>query len=202
MILLNIGLNYFLNKGHLARHFLLDYFNHPGLGIVLNSALANVTDAASPVDYLDTAADNDDHVKKLQDQFIEDLRSFDLQLVTPVRSGEHHTLIQYLVGKYVAIGIRAIQMSTSNSGEKTLHLNSKEARFELRQLRPQASFNDFLMVIKIFESRIKYLENNPTVVQTDRIFKRPNGWEALVRFSQVNHLNPPRDAQTNETKIK
>jgi hypothetical protein len=170
---LNIGAKYFEKKPLLFRNFVVDFYNHPGLGTVLNSLMANIDDAAylheMNESFLYTKEELEADLKKLKKL---DAKNSQTRLSTYV-AGESAPFSAFEQNKYVAL---------------RLHISNKvhpsHQRLEIRTLRPQQSMRDFLSAIEVYEARIHHLEKNfsapikplPPVPVVD-------GWTALGEFA-------------------
>jgi hypothetical protein len=167
---LNIGINYFADRPLLLRNFIVDFYNHPGLGTVLNSLSANLTDASYFAD---------PHWKESFPNFKKVLGYLDVLLM----QGTEISVANYLLNLQGLSDSKFIALRANGIGPADQPINS-ETRVEVRTIRPQATMQDFISVIKIFESRLNFLEKNfflPIALQKPRRIE--DGWVALGDFA-------------------
>jgi hypothetical protein len=181
---LNIGLQYFQDKPLLLRNFIIDFYNRPGLGVVLY-------DLQFAKEYAPYLHDMD---PKVRDSFVKGLAELD-RIAQP----DFLDVLYYLGGplhrkKEVALAIRNGRfgwwvgdpnISLKEFKEKFVPL--KGLRLEIRTLRPQADMDEYIMAMEIFESRIKSLEleskKAPTRIPLKKTEAIKDGWVALGEFA-------------------
>jgi hypothetical protein len=177
----NIGFNYFLDRHGLAEKFIIDYLNHPGLGIVLNSLTANQEDARNPLEHM-ISRNEIKNVPNLKIKFLDSIQKLKFMPIMKIKKMDSNNILSYLFKKFVAIRLHGrINLQQSN-----VDLTHTSTRFEMRQIRPQTSMKDYILLLQLFELRIKYLEKITSEIRTDRIFtigKNMDGWEALGQFA-------------------
>lgn len=171
---LNIGLKYFENNPTLLRNFIVDFYNNPGVGLVLNSLADNDAYAS----YLD----------KLPTYAFQTMRA-NLTAIDAKSSLSTHEVLQafnYLINKYVALGIRgaSVQPEVSPTGLYPHYQLTPISRLEIRTLRPQANMNDFIKVIEIFEARIRYREKYLGKIPLKEPKRFTDAWDALQEFAK------------------
>lgn len=176
---INIGLSYFRDKPGLAKNFLLDYLNHPGVGIALNAEQSNDRDAKSVYQYLD---DNGFLGTNDALQFLKEVENIEMDTLIPKVAKSNRGFISYIRGKAVAIGLRGYRIKQI-SGIEYYELLGEYSRFEMRQVRPQESFGSFLKVLEIFKARIEFLEKSGRVIKLNVPRKITDGWEVLGQFA-------------------
>jgi len=172
----NIDLNYFLDKPLLLYNFIVDFYNHPGLGVVLNSLSANEEDAR----YIDQMSEWHwafDHVFNFHfKSFKGDVAMLQKKLQSRKSNVQIYDVInvfnKILNAKYVALGIRDVDSKSLNP----------KSRLEFRALRPQANAFDYQLVLEIIEARINYLKsfNHPITLAPVKI---DDGWLALGQYT-------------------
>jgi len=184
---INIDLNYFSDKPLLLYNFIIDFFNHPGLGIVLNSMTANKTDAPY-FDQIESQlkSENDEPsadsrftnylaFKKILTQFTKQIQKNSRNLSTEEVLEMFNTLLHE---KYIALGIRGLNSFNSIYGPLL-----PTSRLEVRVLRPQATAFDYQLVLEIFESRIQYLSQLTTPLVLKPIKPIHDGYIALGQYA-------------------
>lgn len=143
---INIGLEYFKDKPMLLRNFIVDFYNNPGVSVVLNSLNDNHHNAQTldqmPQDVRDHFIRSIEKLDKIPNFKIDDV----LKIV-----GDP------LVSKYIALGIRDVGY---RPGEKKAFMPSfiglrSISRLEVRTVRPQANMEWFERALEIFDARIK-----------------------------------------------
>jgi len=179
----NIDLNYFKNKPLLLYNFIVDFYNNPAVGIVLNS-LANNREYARDLNQMKEmlfALTGFEHVHFARDLDLiytntEKLfQKFKTQ-PTKIKASDviRHfwTVLNY---KYVALGIRGDLDSSAHITE--------QSRLELRTLRPQESAEQYLLVLDFIEERLKYLETlqEPLKLEIAPIYE--DGWNILGDYA-------------------
>ena len=178
---INIGLEYFLKKRNsLAERFVIDYLNHPGVGVVLNSLTANQGDAASLDQQIDDMAYWEDLTQEeLYKKLKEDAKNLKILSYSDRRYGNSelsdsyaNSIKRFIDDKFVAIGLR------DYDGEL-----KRASRFEMRQLRPQKDMKDYIKALEIFEARIKYLETQNKRPELTALKPIADGWVYLGQFA-------------------
>lgn len=172
----NIDLNYFKDKPLLLYNFIVDFYNHPGLGLVLNSDSANSEDANYLNHFLERkhmhAAGFMWILYELPRE-IEKLGHSLSQKNSKVNSSDViSTFIQVLSQKYIALGLRSVSGGVF----------SDKSRMEVRVLRPQATALDYQLVLEIFSARIKYLSQQSEPLKLKPISSIDDGWVALGQY--------------------
>lgn len=169
---LNLGLDYFWSRPLLARNFIADFFNHPGVGTVLNSLTANFEDAPYMAELLKGEGMNDDFYPSDYTNALEELAKVDSKLESSHLFRDYMSaFMKFMSHKYIALGIRGISYD-------------EDWRLEIRPIRPQQTMKDFVDVIRIFEARIKYLErNHNTPIPFAQPLSIQDGWVALGQFA-------------------
>lgn len=179
---LNIGIQYFEKNPKLLRNFIVDFYNHPGVGVVLNSLTANQFDSA----YLDQWFErNHTGATSLSVyQSFENFYQMALDKLGVLDAKKNYALsdvreavLLYTIPKWVALGLRG----TGSRFEATV-INGR-SRIEIRALRPQASMADFVRVIEIFEARVKFLSRVDRPLALLRPEPIEDGWKALGQFA-------------------
>jgi hypothetical protein len=177
----NIGFEYFLGRQGLAERFVIDYLNHPGLGIVLNSLTANQEDARNPLEHM-ISRNEIKNISSLKITFLKSIQKLKFMSKMKINKMDLNNILSYLTKKFVAIRLHGrINLQQSN-----MDLTHESTRFEMRQIRPQSSMQDFILILQLFQSRIKFLEKGTSEIRTDRVFtigKNMDGWEALGQFA-------------------
>ncbi len=166
---LNMGLQYFADKPMLLRNFIVDFFNHPGLSIVLNTYNENLRNSQT----------FDQWIPRDQDRFREALQQLDAIPDFTIRD-VLEKLNPSLREKYIALAMREVILYSWDQSDKL----DSEARLEIRSLRPQANMTDFLKVIQIFESRVDYLSTLARPVPFQPPPRTKNGLEALGQYAE------------------
>lgn len=171
---LNIGLTYFKDKPILLRNFIVDFFNHPGLGVVLNTLVNNERDAKAL----------DQFTQAEQTKFIQQLEKLDA-IKNPTIDDIIGTLGWFMRTKMIGMGMRGVhQGPLGPMGDNAYQVEvGPMARLEIRTLRPQASLADFRKVIQIFESRIHYLKNQKNLIRLNKIAPITDGYVALGQYA-------------------
>ena len=175
----NIGFSYFRKKPGLAKKFILDYLNNPGVGIALNGEAANDRDARSVYQFLD---DNGLLTKSRTKQFLKTIDDLELETKIPKVSKSDQGFISYIRSKAAAIGLRGLRL-IEISGTEFYELLADYCRFEMRQVRPQESFDSYLKILEIFQARIEFLEKIPGEIKLNIPRKITDGWEVLGQFA-------------------
>ncbi|MFZ3231009.1 MAG: hypothetical protein WA160_12445 [Pseudobdellovibrio sp.] len=171
----NIGLSYFKDKPLLLRNFIVDFYNQPGLGIVLNSLAENSLNAKS----LDQMSSED------QKEFIRQLAKLD-QIKNLTMEDIFKTIRIPLAKKNIGIGLRDVGISKiglKEIGPKGTFEIGSTSRLEIRALHPQANMDDFIKVLEIFEARIKFLESIDTPIPIAAIKKISDPRVALGQYA-------------------
>lgn len=163
----NIGLLYFKDKPMLLRNFIVDFYNNPGVGIVLNSLVDNAA-YAQALDQMDLSR-RKAFLKALAK--LDEIKNFTIVDVLK-------TLGLALNGKYIALGVRDI-FPNSNWP----HALSPSSRLEVRTLRPQASMEDYAKVNEIFDARIHYLKSIKNPIPLSPIMPTTDGYVALGQYA-------------------
>lgn len=168
----NIGLQYFDSRPELVERFIIDYLNHPGVGVVFNSLSANLEDAPSIEQYAMQNKFEFDDFEELKS----DAKDSRLLPVREFKNNKHNwrSLFNYLSEKYTAIGLRGY----SYVSETVL----PTGRLEMRQFRPQQTMDEYVKILEMFEARIKYLEKQKgrPALETGSI---KDGWVFLGQFA-------------------
>lgn len=167
---LNVGLKYFLKNPKLFLNFIVDFYNHEGVGIVLNSQVDNQRDAPYLSQQYKSETERLDNEIKIKEALanIESSKSKNFYFILK-------NLGPFFQTKWKALGLREAGYLT-----KTI---SELSRFEIRTLRPQASMKDFNKVIEIYEARIKYLEKIKESIVLKPVQVITDGWVALGQFA-------------------
>jgi len=176
---LNIGLAFFLDKPLLLRNFIVDFYNHPGLGVVLNSLSENAAYSA----YLDQAS------KLQKDHFIKQLALLD-QIKNPDFFDVVYHLGQALQNQMLALTIKNFDDNSDIVPEKMSRASFKKQfkisptlRMEIRALRPQANMSSFVQVMQIFDSKIETLASIKKPIALQKPKPIIDGWKALGQFA-------------------
>lgn len=172
----NIDLNYFQDKPLLLYNFIVDFYNHPGVGVVLSSLSANKSDARY-IDQMEETLWDFDHVFNFHFKtFKSDVAELQRKLLSQKSKVKTSDVIsvfnKILNAKYVALGIRDV-------GGKNM---SSKSRLEFRALRPQANALEYQLVLEIIEARINHLKsfNYPLTLAPNKI---EDGWVALGQYA-------------------
>lgn len=178
---LNIGLHYFEKHPMALRNFIVDFYNHEGVGTVLNSLEANREDAP----YLS-------QMKKIETQYVEKSFRKNLEALDKIENLKAQDVAAAFGPtitkvKYRALGIRETKF-WYGTGSVPLGLSihdtiSSSSRLEVRVLRPQASMADFIKVMEIFEARIQYLKKFRSPIELNPVRPINDGWVALGQFA-------------------
>lgn len=164
----NIGLEYFIKKKNdLAERFVIDYLNHPGVGVVLNSLTANLEDAKS-IDQYVAKYYSELLTSRGYEKALHNGKEFNIS--KSIRY--ENFLADFILDKFVAVGLRSFNGKLND-----------ESRFEMRQLRPQKDMNDYIKVLEIFEARIKFLETKTERPQLTSLQPVMDGWVYLGQFA-------------------
>jgi hypothetical protein len=163
----NVGLKFFENNPLLLRNFIVDFYNHNGMSVALNSLVDNSMTAKTLDQY--NGYEKKQFIKKLQK-----LDSVDNFTVNDVLKN----LGEPLYAKFIALGLRDIGFHTHMPID--LYPTS---RLEIRTLRPQSSMDDYIRVLEIFEARIQYLSHLKTKIKLGDVKPIHDGYEALGQFA-------------------
>lgn len=170
---LNIGLKYFETKPLLFRNFIVDFYNHPGLGTVLNSLQANMHDARYIADMM---VNGESPIEITPEK----LKNIHKNLAKLDASPQLQSVQNYKDSALSFTDRKTVALRVHNSYDKPTYT----WRAEIRTLRPQQNMGDFISAIEIFEANIKYIEKNfkePIVLLQPQ--KVTDGWKALGEFA-------------------
>jgi len=180
----NIDLNYFKNKPLLLYNFIVDFYNNPAVGIVLNS-LANNREYARDLNQMKEmiyALTGEQHVNFVQDlnsiydrtyKFAKKFKSHPESIKTVDVVNHFWTVLNL---KYAALGMRG-------DFRKSHSLLAESSRLELRTLRPQESINHYLLVLQFIEERLAYLEKIKSPLLLVKVPDYHDGWNILGDYA-------------------
>ncbi len=156
---LNFSLEDLRDRPLLIRNFIVDFYNHPGLGVTLNSLTANEEDAP----YLDQLRE-----KKR-------IKLLSIFKNTSSQNTTYRNILNEFSSmseeKFIALMIRDID-------------EILRRRVEIRTLRPQKNMEQFIQLIEIFQARLEFLQHFDGVVPVKTVRPVDDGWKALGQWAQ------------------
>ena len=180
---LNIGIHYFKNKIFLFRNFIVDFLNHTGLQDSLNSQSAN-EEFAKPLWKIINKTELEDEVIFRVKPFREVINTVDQILTSVANALKFDTVFQLLMNESVLNAREKLNAITLHSiNQEQVEFFSTD-RLEIRTIRPQKNFDSWLLVIEMFENRIKFLEKNysHSLIPLNKPRKMVDGYESLGQF--------------------
>jgi len=201
---IHIGLDSaFEQDSMLFRNFIVDFTNHPELA----RGVLSHDESNSPA-----LADAENEIKE---EFQKVIHYFDQGLIRRIEDLAHKIEVSVYHYNYDANSLdahakyQALSLSrvTDNSFKVFGNLKSEQRTVELRAIRAQTSFNDYLKQIKLFEARLRYLKtlDHPVeFIDPHRQFTRKK-MEAFRRYVEEPGLKwddyrtlAPRDFQNTQ----
>ena len=179
----NIDLNFFKNRPLLLYNFIVDFYNNPAVGIVLNS-LANNREYARDLNQMKEmlfALTGDQHIHFARDldSIYKSTETLFQKFKTQPTKVKTSDVIQHfwtvLSFKYAALGLRGDFGRSAAIAE--------QSRLELRTLRPQESAEQYLLVLEFIEERLKYLETLQEPLKLEKAPIYEDGWNILGDYA-------------------
>lgn len=166
----NIGLEYFKNDLLLLRNFIIDFYNHPGVGWAMNTDDENRRNAR----FL--------HQMDERERNFLQKRHTEMNLENPTFP-DLVKAFRAITEKYVALGLRET-VAVDNPLPYNVHEIGPETRLEDRTLRPQANMQNYILVLEILQARIYHLRKlkKPLVLAPPRQKNEP--LQALREWAQ------------------